>query len=79
MQIIIDAESKKLIVTRKYIKELLHRFYMDKPKVVSKPVGMDLKLSAIHCPPSDSEKEYTKKVSFSLVVCFFMHAIVYTT
>uniref|UniRef100_A0A3Q7IFZ7 Reverse transcriptase Ty1/copia-type domain-containing protein n=1 Tax=Solanum lycopersicum TaxID=4081 RepID=A0A3Q7IFZ7_SOLLC len=67
MQIVRDRKTKKL--------KVLHRFSMDKAKVVSTPLAMHFKLSTKQCPSSDDEKEDMKKVPYASA---FMYAMVCT-
>ncbi|KAH0719092.1 hypothetical protein KY285_015123 [Solanum tuberosum] len=69
MQIVRDRDAKKLWLSQeKYIQKVLRRFNMDKAKVVSTPIVMHFKLSTKHCPSSDGEKEYMKKVPYVLAI-----------
>lgn len=79
MQIVRDREAKKLWLSQeKYIQKVLHRFNMDKAKVVSTPLAMHFKLSTKQCPSSDDEKEDMKKVPYASAVGSLMYAMVCT-
>lgn len=79
MQTFRDRAAKKLYLSQeKYIEKVLHRFNMDKVKVVSSPIASTFKLSKEQCPSTDEEKEDMAKVPYSSAVGSLMYAMVCT-
>ena len=74
-----DRASKKLYMSQKqYIEKVLERFNMSKAKVVSSPLASHFKLSSIHSPSTDKEKEDMRRVLYALVVGSLMYVMVCT-
>ena len=74
-----DRASKKLYMSQKqYIEKVLERFNMSKAKVVSSPLASHFKLSSIHSPSTDKEKEDMRRVSYALAGGSLMYVMVCT-
>ncbi|KAL6350388.1 hypothetical protein AAG906_004339 [Vitis piasezkii] len=75
-----DRASKKLYMSQKqYIEKVLERFNMSKAKVVSSPLASHFKLSNIHSPSTDKEKEDMRRVSYASIVGSLMYVMLKLT
>ena len=79
IRIIRDRKEKKLWLSQEhYIKRVLHRFHMEKAKVVSTPLATHFKLSSKQIPSNEDEKLYMQRVPYASAVGSLMYTMVCT-
>jgi Reverse transcriptase (RNA-dependent DNA polymerase) len=77
MEITRDRSNQKPFLSQKeFAGKVIHRFGMEKTKVVSTPLAAHFKLSVALNPTSDSERSYIEKVPYSSAVENLMYLMV---
>ena len=77
MKISRDRKFEKLWLSQEvYVEKVLERFNIGKIKFICAPLASDFKLSSVHCPTSEKEKQDMKRVPYALVVGSLIYTMV---